>query len=255
MSEVVIANEGARKAGHTLAIMSGKGGVGKTLITALLAVELRHRGLRVGILDGNITCSDISSLFGIQDEQPSYTLEGIEPPVSAEGIKVMALNSPSATEAEPMVWRGPMVSSAFNQFYQDVEWGELDFLLIDLPPGTADISMSVLQTVTLDGVILVSTPQEVVTVAVKKCLGMVRQMGGRVSGVVENMAYIIDAGGECSEPFGQARGQQLATFADVPLLGQLALDPHLASLIDAGRIEAYRSDACAELVTKLLTSF
>jgi Mrp family chromosome partitioning ATPase len=255
MSEMVIEHGSKRKAGRVLAVMSGKGGVGKTMITALLAVGLRRRGLRVGVLDGNITCSGVSSLFGIQDEVPAYTLEGIEPPATKDGIKVMAMNTSSETEGEPIVWRGPMVSSAFDQFYSDVEWGDLDFLLIDLPPGMADIAMSVLQTVALDGVILVSTPQEVVTAMVKKCLSMVRQMGVHVSGVVENMAYVIDASGEYSEPFGPAAGQQLAAFAGTPLLGQLPLDPQLAALANAGRIETHRSDVCEELVAALLRSF
>lgn len=250
MSEVTT----QRRASRTLAIMSGKGGTGKSLVTSLLAVVLRRRGLRVGILDGNITCSGITPLFGIQDEYPSYTLEGIDPPVSAEGIKIMAVNSTSETENEPLVWRGPMVSSAFKQFYDDVQWGELDYLLIDTPPGTADIAMSVMQLVPLSGVILVSTPQVMVGATLKKCIGMIKQYGAPISGLMENMAYLIDESGEYSEPFGPSTGQQLAAFAGAPFLGQLPLDPYLAALADSGQIERYASESFEAIVAKLLTS-
>src|SRR4030081_2420674 len=177
-----------RKIKQVIAVMSGKGGVGKSLVTGLLAVSLRRQGLRVGILDGDITGPSIARMFGTKGQPMKSASGGIEPLTSRGGIKVMSMNMFLENESDPVVWRGPMVSSAIKQFYSDVDWGQLDYLLVDLPPGTSDAPMTVLQSLPVDGIIIVSSPQMLATMVVKKCINMVRQLKGIIVGVVENMA-------------------------------------------------------------------
>jgi hybrid cluster-associated redox disulfide protein len=231
-----------RKIKNVIAVMSGKGGVGKSLVTGLLAVSLRRQGLRVGILDGDITGPSIARMFGTKG-QPSKTANGgIEPLRSKNGIKVMSMNMFLENESDPVVWRGPMVSSAIKQFYSDVDWEQLDYLLVDLPPGTSDAPMTVLQSLPVDGIVIVSSPQMLATMIVKKCISMVQQLKGIIVGVVENMAYFETPSGERYEIFGASNGTDLVALTGAPLLGQLPLDPTLATLCDAGRVEEYYSD-------------
>ena len=159
--------------------MSGKGGVGKSLVTGLLAVSLRRQGLRVGILDGDITGPSIARMFGTKGQPMKSASGGIDPLTSRGGIKVMSMNMFLEKESDPVVWRGPMVSSAIKQFYSDVDWGDLDYLLVDLPPGTSDAPMTVLQSLPVDGIVIVSSPQMLATMVVKKCINMVQPAQGR----------------------------------------------------------------------------
>src|SRR5260370_14788453 len=163
-----------RKIKQVIAIMSGKGGVGKSLVTGLLAVSLRRQGLKVGILDGDITGPSIARMFGTRGQPTKSASGGIDPLDSRVGVKVMAMNMFLENESDPVVWRGPMVSSAIKQFYSDVDWGQLDYLLVDLPPGTSDAPMTVLQSLPVDGIIIVSSPQMLATMVVKKCINMVQ---------------------------------------------------------------------------------
>src|SRR5579863_8760838 len=176
-----------RKIKQVIAIMSGKGGVGKSLVTGLLAVSLRRQGLRVGVLDGDITGPSIARMFGTRGQPSKSASGGIDALRSSEGIKIMSMNMFLEHESDPVVWRGPMVSSALKQFYSDVDWGQLDYLLVDLPPGTSDAPMTVLQSLPVDGIIIVSSPQLLATMVVKKCINMVQQLKGIIVGVVENM--------------------------------------------------------------------
>ena len=243
-----------RKIKQVIAIMSGKGGVGKSLVTGLLAVSLRRQGLRVGILDGDITGPSIAKMFGTRGQPAKSASGGIEPLVSRGGIKVMSMNMFLENESDPVVWRGPMVSSAIKQFYTDVEWDQLDYLLVDLPPGTSDAPMTVLQSLPVDGIVIVSSPQLLATMVVKKCIGMVRQLKGIIVGVVENMAYFETPDGERYEIFGPSNGPDLINLTGAPLLAQLPIDSKLTALCDAGRVEEYRAEPYETLAANFINT-
>jgi hybrid cluster-associated redox disulfide protein len=243
-----------RKIKQVIAIMSGKGGVGKSLVTGLLAVSLRRQGQRVGILDGDITGPSIARMFGTTGSPTKSASGGIEPLRSKGGIKVMSMNMFLEKESDPVVWRGPMVSSAIKQFYSDVDWGDLDYLLVDLPPGTSDAPMTVMQALPVDGVVVVSSPQMLATMIVMKCINMVQQLKGVIVGVVENMAYFETPNGERYEIFGASNGTELVSMTGAPLLGQLPIDPSLAALCDAGRVEEYYAEAYELLATNFIST-
>jgi hybrid cluster-associated redox disulfide protein len=239
----ILSTDPNRKIKQVIAIMSGKGGVGKSLVTGLLAVSLRRQGQRVGILDGDITGPSIARMFGTTGSPTKSASGGIEPLRSRGGIKVMSMNMFLEKESDPVVWRGPMISSAIKQFYSDVDWGELDYLLVDLPPGTSDAPMTVMQSLPVDGVVIVSSPQMLATMIVMKCINMVQQLKGIIVGVVENMSYFETPTGEQYEIFGPSNGTELVSMTGAPLLGQLPIDPTLAALCDAGRVEEYYAEA------------
>jgi hybrid cluster-associated redox disulfide protein len=243
-----------RKIKQVIAIMSGKGGVGKSLVTGLLAVSLRRQGQRVGILDGDITGPSIARMFGTTGSPTKSASGGIEPLRSKGGIKVMSMNMFLEKESDPVVWRGPMVSSAIKQFYSDVDWGDLDYLLVDLPPGTSDAPMTVMQALPVDGVVVVSSPQMPATMIVMKCIHMVQQLKGVIVGVVENMAYFETPNGERYEIFGASNGTELVSMTGAPLLGQLPIDPSLAALCDSGRVEEYYAEAYEALAANFIST-
>jgi hybrid cluster-associated redox disulfide protein len=243
-----------RKIKQVIAIMSGKGGVGKSLVTGLLAVSLRRQGQRIGILDGDITGPSIARMFGTKGQPAKAENGGIEPLVSKGGIKVMSMNMFLENESDPVVWRGPMVSSAIKQFYSDVDWGELDFLLVDLPPGTSDAPMTVLQSLPVDGIVIVSSPQMLATTVVMKCVNMVRQLKGVIVGVVENMSYFQTPDGERYEIFGPGNGTELVALTGAPLLGHLPIDPVLTTLCDSGRVEEYYSEAYEDVAANFIST-
>jgi len=243
-----------RKIKQVIAIMSGKGGVGKSLVTGLLAVSLRRQGQRVGILDGDITGPSIARMFGTIGSPTKSASGGIEPLRSKGGIKVMSMNMFLEKESDPVVWRGPMVSSAIKQFYSDVDWGDLDYLLVDLPPGTSDAPMTVMQALPVDGVVVVSSPQMLATMIVMKCINMVQQLKGVIVGVVENMAYFETPNGERYEIFGASNGTELVSMTGAPLLGQLPIDPALAALCDSGRVEEYYSETYEALAANFVST-
>ncbi|GHO95454.1 hypothetical protein KSF_055020 [Reticulibacter mediterranei] len=243
-----------RKIKQVIAIMSGKGGVGKSLVTGLLAVSLRRQGQRVGILDGDITGPSIARMFGTTGSPTKSASGGIEPLRSKGGIKVMSMNMFLEKESDPVVWRGPMVSSAIKQFYSDVDWGDLDYLLVDLPPGTSDAPMTVMQALPVDGVVVVSSPQMLATMIVMKCIHMVQQLKGVIVGVVENMAYFETPNGERYEIFGASNGTELVSMTGAPLLGQLPIDPSLAALCDSGRVEEYYAEAYELLAANFIST-
>ena len=226
---------------HIVAIMSGKGGVGKSLVTGLLAVSLQRQGMRVGILDGDITGPSIAKEFGVHGA-PTKGAEGIDPLRTQGGIKIVSMNMFLPNPTDPVVWRGPMVSSAIKQFYSDVDWGQLDFLLVDLPPGTSDAPMTVMQSLPLDGVVIVSSPQMLATEIVVKCIKMVQSLKGKVLGLVENMAYFTMPDGARNEIFGPSNGAELVVMTGAPLLAQLPIDKDIAMLCDAGKLEEYNSE-------------
>lgn len=233
---------------HTIAVMSGKGGVGKSSVTALLAVGARREGYRVGILDADITGPSIPRMFGLKGAPAA---KGLSPAESSLGIKIMSLNLLLLLEDDPVIWRGPLIGRAVSQFWEDVDWGELDYLFIDLPPGTADAPLTVMQSIPLDGLVVVSSPQDLAVMVVKKALKMAKAMGTPVLGLVENMSYFICP--HCQgkvEIFGPPKGEEVARLTGVPFLSSLPVDKRLAEYCDSGAVENYSSD----LFNKLLES-
>jgi Mrp family chromosome partitioning ATPase len=232
---------------YVIAVMSGKGGVGKSLVASLTAVALRRQGSEVGILDADITGSSIPKMFGITI-RPSGSNTGILPVLSRSGMEVMSFNLLLPEEDDAVIWRGPLISRAITQFWEDVVWGKLDYLVVDLPPGTADASLTVMQTLPVYGVIIVFTPQDLTTMIVRKAVNMAEKMGKSILGVVENMSYLyIPEIDRRIELFGRSRGEEMAQAAKAPLLGRLPIDPELAKLCDEGNIERYNSGAFIDL--------
>jgi ATP-binding protein involved in chromosome partitioning len=244
--------EEANHIGHTVAVMSGKGGVGKSLVTGLLAVALGRAGYRVGILDADLTGPSIPKMFGVEG-RPCGSSSGILPVVSPLGKPVMSMNLLLESSDQPVIWRGPLIDKALRQFGKEVLWGNLDFLLIDLPPGTADAVLTVLQAFPIDGVVVVFTPQDLVDMIVRKAINMAGMMQKRVLGVVENMSYLyVPELDKRMELFGPSRGEEMAKVANAPLLARIPIDPVLATLCDRGQIEDYDSDIVATLGEQLL---
>lgn len=230
------------KIGRVVAVMSGKGGVGKSLVTATLAVSLAREGLKVGILDADITGPSIPKMFGLT-EKADFSEMGIFPVASRLGVQVVSINLLLPEEDMPVIWRGPLIGGTIKQFWTDVVWGELDYLLVDLPPGTSDAPLTVMQSLPLSGAIVVSSPQDLAGMVVRKAVRMAENMKVPVLGVVENMSYFTSPDtGHRYEIFGPSRGDELARAAGAPLLARLPLDPAIAAMCDAGRVEDYESE-------------
>jgi hydrogenase maturation protease len=233
--------------GHVIAVMSGKGGVGKSLVSGLTAIALQRQGYEVGILDADITGPSIPKMFGIVD-RPEGSDTGILPVTSRSGIEIMSINLLLPSEDDAVIWRGPLIARAITQFWEEVLWGKLDYLIVDLPPGTADAPLTVMQSLPISGVLIVFTPQDLTAMVVRKAVNMVRQMGKPILGVVENMSYLyVPEIDKKIELFGKSKGEDMARAAGAPLLGQLPIDPELAKLCDEGNIERYDS----EIMTRL----
>ncbi len=237
---------------HVIAVMSGKGGVGKSLVAGLLAVGLKRRGFTVGVLDGDITGPSIPRMFGVKEKPVSPDGKTLLPPKSRGGIPIMSMNLILPSEEEAVIWRGPMISGAIRQFFTDVQWGELDYLIVDLPPGTSDAPLTVMQALPVSGVVLVTTPQALATMVVTKAVQLVKQLGGDILGVVENMAYVRAPDGTRLEVFGPSQGLKLVIAANAPLMGKLPIDPAIAKDADDGTIESYTSPETEELTDNFL---
>ena len=238
--------------GHVIAIMSGKGGVGKSLVAGLTAIALKRQGYEVGILDADITGPSIPKMFGIS-ARPAGSDSGILPVSSKSGIEVMSINLLLPSEDDAVIWRGPLIGRAITQFWEEVLWGKLDYLIVDLPPGTADAPLTVLQTLPISGIIIVFTPQDLTAMVVRKAVNMARQMGKPILGVIENMSYLyVPEIDKKIEIFGKSRGEEMSQAAGAPLLGQLPIDPQLARLCDEGNIEAYDAEIIASLGKSLV---
>ncbi len=229
--------------GNVVAVMSGKGGVGKSLVAALLSIALARDGKEVGILDADITGPSIPKIFGLSGTRPRSSESGILPVLSKLGISVMSINLLLEHEEDAVIWRGPIISRVIQQFWEDVLWGKLDYLIVDLPPGTADAPLTVLQTIPTSGIVIVFSPQELAAMVVKKAVRMAQQMKIPILGVVENMSYFTPPGSKKKlELFGKSRSQEMSEAAGAPLLAQLPIDPELAKLCDEGKIERYSSE-------------
>jgi Mrp family chromosome partitioning ATPase len=227
---------------HVIAVMSGKGGVGKSLVAALLSIALARQGKEVGILDADITGPSIPKIFGLSGVRPSSSETGILPVLSKLGISIISINLLLEHEDDAVIWRGPIISKVIQQFWEDVLWGKLDYLIVDLPPGTADAPLTVMQTLPVSGVVIVFSPQELAAMVVKKAIRMAKQMNIPILGVVENMSYLTLPGSRKKlELFGKSRSQEMAEAAGAPLLAKIPVDPKLAQLCDQGKIERYNS--------------
>jgi len=216
-------------------------------VAGLIAVGLRRQGGEVGILDADITGPSIPKMFGV-NERPAGNDSGMMPVLSRSGIEVMSINLLLPQEDDSVIWRGPLISKAVTQFWQDVLWGRLDYLVVDLPPGTADVPLTVMQTIPVSGIIIVFTPQDLSTMIVKKAIHMAKKMDKPILGVVENMSHLyVPEIDKRIELFGKSKGDEMARAAGAPLLAQLPIDPKLARLCDEGNIERYDSDVVTNL--------
>ncbi len=239
---------------NVIAIMSGKGGVGKSLVASLMAVSLQRQGYAVGILDADITGPSIPRMFGIT-ERPSGNETGMLPVTSKSGIEIMSINLLLAQEDDAVIWRGPLIGKAITQFWEEVLWGKLDYLIVDLPPGTADAPLSVLQVLPVTGVVIVFTPQELTAMIVKKAVKMTQQMKKPVLGLVENMSYLyVPELKKKIEIFGRSRAREMELASGAELLAQIPIDPDLARLCDEGKIELYAVGEVEDLGKNLLKS-
>ena len=238
---------------HVVAVLSGKGGVGKSSVAALLAVALRRRGKRVGVLDADITGPSIPMMFGLH-RPPVTSPLGILPVETETGIKVMSINLLLSSEDQAVIWRGPLISNVIKQFWNDVVWGKLDVLIVDLPPGTSDASLTVMQSIPLSGVVLVTSPQDLAGMVVRKAAQMAQRLGAPIVGLVENMSYVIcPQCGARIEVFGPSQAMETATWLGVPQLEQLPLDTELARRCDSGQVEGYKAPLLEAIVESLLT--
>jgi len=243
---------GKKEIRSIIAIMSGKGGVGKSFLTSVLAVQLRKQGYEVGILDADLTGPSIAKVFGL-DQRPSKTSAGgISPVITKTGIKVMSINLVLDDPAMPVIWRGPIVNSVIRQLYWDVEWGPLHYLLVDLPPGTSDAPLTVFQSLPLDGVIVVSSPQDLASLIVTKAVNMGRKMNAELLGLVENMAYLqCPHCAELIDVFGKPRGETLSKELGIAFLGSVPIDPNISLKSDKGQIEDYSAPAIVSIADQL----
>lgn len=234
-----------------IGVVSGKGGVGKSLVTSLLAVSLRRMGYKVGVLDADITGPSIPAAFGVH-ERALGDENGIIPASTKTGIEIMSLNLLLESESDPVVWRGPVIGGVVKQFWTDVIWNEVDYLFVDMPPGTGDVALTVFQSLPVDGIVIVTSPQELVSMIVEKAVKMAELMNIPVLGLVENYSYIEcpDCGKKISV-FGDSHIDEIAERHSLEVLGRLPIDPKLAAATDAGTVELFEGDWLDEAVREI----
>lgn len=220
-----------------IAVVSGKGGVGKSLVTSLMAVNSSRRGFKTAVLDADITGPSIPKVFGVT-QKAKYGDNVILPNVSKKGIEIMSLNMLVENETDPVLWRGPVIAGVVTQFWSDVDWGELDYMFVDMPPGTGDVPLTVFQSLPVDGIIIVTSPQELVSMIVEKAVNMAKLMNIPIYGIVENMSYVRcpDCGKEI-KVFGESHLEEIAEGYNIPMLGRIPMIPEIAGLCDKGEIE------------------
>ena len=236
---------------HVIGVVSGKGGVGKSLVTGLMATLLKRRGYATAVLDADITGPSIPRMFGVHEKAMGCD-EGILPAESKTGVKLMSINLLLEHDTDPVVWRGALIAGTVKQFWTDVLWGDVDFMFVDMPPGTGDVPLTVFQSLPVDGIIIVASPQELVGMIVEKAVNMAKMMNIPVLGIVENMSWIScpDCGKKIY-PFGEGKTLQVAQAHSLPLLAQLPIQPELASACDKGLVELFNEnwlDGAADVV-------
>ena len=234
------------------AVISGKGGVGKSLVTSLLAVEARRRGKTVAILDADLTGPSIPKAFGVT-EKATGDERGIFPAVTTSGIKMMSINLLLENDSDPVVWRGPVIAGTVKQFYTDVLWGDADIMFVDCPPGTGDVPLTVFQSLPIDGIIIVASPQELVSMIVEKAVNMAEMMNVPIIGAVENMAYFIcDKCGEKHYIYGKGNLKQVAAARGITAFAEIPFDKTIANLCDRGLIEQTDKEFLKEITDKIV---
>ena len=236
---------------NIIVVMSGKGGVGKSSFSSILAVALRKRGFEVGLMDGDITGPSIPKLFGVS-KQPDMGEHGIDPVKSKSGISLMSMNFLLPHDDDPVVWRGPIITGILEQFITDVCWGNLDYLVVDLPPGTGDAPLTIMQDMRVGGALIVTTPQSLSNMVVRKGINMLQMMKIPALGIAENMSYVRC--NNCNERinvFGESHVKDTCDKFDIPLIGQFPLDPHLSEMGDAGKIEDYEGEVLTLLTENM----
>lgn len=236
-----------------IGVVSGKGGVGKSLVTSLLAVAAQKKGLRAAIMDADITGPSIPKSFGIHEKARASQM-GMMPALSGNGIQIMSLNLIAENETDPVIWRGPVIAGVVKQFWTDVVWKDVDIMFIDMPPGTGDVPLTVFQSIPVDGIVIVSSPQELVGMIVEKAVNMAAMMDIDVLALVENMSYVKcpDCGKEI-RIFGESSIDKIAKKHNIKLTAKLPIDPSIASLVDSGKIEESNVDSLDEILEKLLS--
>ena len=234
-----------------IAVVSGKGGVGKSMVTSLMSVNMQRRGYRTGILDADITGPSIPKAFGITEKASANEI-GIFPLLSKTGIRTMSVNNLLENDTDPVVWRGPVIAGTVKQFWTDVLWGDVDYLFVDMPPGTGDVPLTVFQSLPVDGIIVVTSPQELVSMIVGKAVKMAEMMDVPILGLVENMSYFAcpDCGKEIPV-FGESKIAEVAEEYGLEVLGRLPINPKLAAAVDKGMIELYEGDWLDDAAEKL----
>lgn len=238
---------------NIIGVVSGKGGVGKSTVTSLLAVSLAKKGYKVGILDSDITGPSIPKAFGVDDDVKGNGSLMFPPMTKEYGIKVMSINLLIDDPRKPVLWRGPVIAGAVKQFYTDVLWEELDYLLIDMPPGTGDVALTIFQSIPLDGVVIVSTPQDLVSMIVGKAVNMAKQMNVKILGLVENMSYITcDCCNNKLYPFGKSKLEEVSNEYSINALGALPLDSSINQLMDEGNVEKAGTDLAEQIINKII---
>ena len=238
----------------TIAVVSGKGGVGKSLVTSLLAVLSQRNGAQTAIMDADITGPSIPKTFGIRDKAEGDE-HGIFPVKTTTGIEVMSINLLLENDTDPVVWRGPVIAGTVKQFWTDVIWNDVDTMFIDCPPGTGDVPLTIFQSIPVDGIVIVTSPQDLVSMIVGKAVKMAQLMNIPILGIVENMSYFeCPDCGKRHHIYGESHIEEVAARSDVPFLGRLPIDPALASLIDAGQIEGHNAEYLDDATQAILNA-
>lgn len=236
---------------HVFAIMSGKGGVGKSFVTGLIATALARNGYKVGLLDADITGPSIPMLFGL-NSQAEQGILGLLPLQSSSGIKVISMNLLLSDKDQPVIWRGPMISKAITQLWGDVMWGTIDYLLIDLPPGTSDAALTIMQSLPVEGIIMVTTPQSLSSLIVRKAVHMAQHIKVPIIGIVENMSYFVCPDtNKHHEIFGESHVNEVAKTAKAPLLATIPIDPKFSNFCNQGEIEKIQLEEIDKIIQKL----
>ena len=242
---------------RVIGVVSGKGGVGKSLVTSMLAVTMQRRGYQTAILDADITGPSIPKAFGLKSGSVEGNELGMFPPKTKMGIEVMSVNLLLDDETKPVVWRGPVIAGTVKQFWNGVVWNDVDYMFVDMPPGTGDVPLTVFQSLPLDGIVIVTSPQDLVSMIVEKAVNMAKMMDVPVLGLVENYSYIVCPDcGKVIRPYGESKIEELAKTHETEVLAQLPIDPELASLCDKGVIELFEGDYLergADIIEKSLT--
>ncbi len=255
-ADLILPQNSASNVKKVIGIVSGKGGVGKSLVTSLLSVTMNRRGYRTAILDADITGPSIPKAFGLKSGNIVGSDIGMLPALTKTNIEVMSINLLMDDETKPVVWRGPVIAGTVKQFWNEVVWGDVDFMFVDMPPGTGDVPLTVFQSLPLDGIIIVTSPQELVSMIVEKAFNMAQLMDIPVLGIVENYSYIVCPDcGKVIRPYGESKAAKIADERGTKLLATLPIDPSLASNADMGVIELFEGDyleSCADFLEEKL---